>query len=555
MSLIVLELLSMYAIERFNQINNPIKSLSAYNNEYDRDVSLSQIRYNVNITQKVHNFIKNDMNAMFDDENNRGFIDTLYTQNNYKLFWFDWHGIERDKVFNFLDKVQSDPTLDEKSKLYTDLMLLRKEAGAFSIADSMNKQMDFDVRLNAFFKDYMNYVFYGSIDWQNFEDKLVALRASEVAAYWVTYTPKYDIAKLILNHKAEKIIESATPISFGYREMIAHIAKLKKVKASGGYVKITASSSDATLKDRLMASDDYKCEDMSILSNYCLKSSIGRFQKRYGLIESGKLNESTIEKLNTPIDTQIEKLILNANRIKRIVDVNSSSYFFVNIPDFTLKFIENKKVTMGMNVVVGDNSHRTPVFSSDMSTIVLNPDWSVPVNIANKEFLPKLASNPNYLKNIKYELKYKGRTVNSSSVNWKALKASGKMNGYKIVQPPSDKNALGKIKFLFPNHFAVYMHDTPAKSKFLERRRNFSHGCVRLAQPEELLKKVVAVDGGISEARAFKILASDQKSHIALKHKIPVHIVYLTAWVDTNGYVNYRDDIYGYDTLQQKKTK
>jgi len=545
----------MYGIERFNQMNNPLKSLSIYNNEYSRDVSLSEIRYNVNMSQKVHSFMKHEMNAMFDDENSRGFIQSLYEQNNHKLFWFDWQGIKKDEVFKFLDKVQSDPTLDEKSKLYSELISMRKEASNFSIADSIHKQMDFDVRLNAFFKDYMTYHFYGSIDWKAFEDELVRLRASEVSAYWVSYTPKYDISKLLVNYKPVEIIESATPISFGYREMIAEISRLKKLNNNGGYQKVTSATSDAVLKDRLMASNDYKCEDMNALSNYCLKMSIDRFQKRYGLVQSGKLNDSTIAKLNIPIDVQIEKLVLNANRIKRIVDINSTSYFFVNIPDFTLKFIENGKTTMGMNVVVGDNTHRTPIFSSDVSSIVLNPDWSVPVNIANKEFLPKLARNPNYLNNIKYELRYKGRKVNSAGVNWRALNANGKMNGYKIVQPPSDKNALGKIKFLFPNHFAVYMHDTPAKGKFLERRRNFSHGCVRLAQPEELLKTILSRDKAMSEARAFKILASDEKSHVALKHKIPVHIVYLTAWIDTNGRVNYRDDVYGYDILQQKKTK
>jgi len=280
-----------------------------------------------------------------------------------------------------------------------------------------------------------------------------------------------------------------------------------------------------------------------------------KFQKNNGINNSnGTIDKRTAKALRESVDQRISKIRLNMDRIKWLNHRFEPRSIMINIPDFKFTFIENNKARKEMKVIVGDKKHHTPVFSNRVSTIILNPYWNVPQSIIQKEFIPKLFKNPNAM--VKEDIEVTRGwdrdepKINPASIDWRQYQFS-KTVPFRFAQPPGNGNALGKIKFLFPNNFAVYMHDTPTKRLFDGDVRAFSHGCIRLAEPMELLKIFASFDGAVNMERANKILKGKTETQINLKNSIPVDIVYLTAWVDYDGVLQFRDDVYEYDTLQK----
>jgi murein L,D-transpeptidase YcbB/YkuD len=233
------------------------------------------------------------------------------------------------------------------------------------------------------------------------------------------------------------------------------------------------------------------------------------YQRRHGLTVDGDIGPRTKEALKQSIYSIITKVKKNLT-LERISSKKGSNYVLVNIPEFKMHYYDNNTPVLNMKVVVGKTKMRTPVFNRKMQYIVKNPRWNVPSSIYQKEYAHKSKS----------QLKKLGLQYNS--------------NG-KLYQPSGPKNALGVVKFLFPNKFAVYMHDTPAKSLFNRNVRAFSHGCIRLEKPLSLLNKL---------GYSYK---TKKNTWITLKKKIPVFVEYHTVWVDDNGIVQFRNDIYGYE--------
>jgi murein L,D-transpeptidase YcbB/YkuD len=208
----------------------------------------------------------------------------------------------------------------------------------------------------------------------------------------------------------------------------------------------------------------------------------------------------------------------------------------VNIPEFALHLYENKKKVWDMNVVVGKEGHNTTMFSGDLNQIVFSPYWNVPQSIVQKEILPKLASNPGYL----------------ASQNMEQV-GTDEDGVPKIRQLPGPGNSLGRVKFLFPNSFNIYFHDTNAKSLFEKDKRAFSHGCIRLAEPEKMAQYLLRDQPEWTTERIEEAMNSGSEKYVKLKNPVPVIITYYTAWVDDNGQLNFRDDIYSHDeTLGSK---
>jgi murein L,D-transpeptidase YcbB/YkuD len=199
-----------------------------------------------------------------------------------------------------------------------------------------------------------------------------------------------------------------------------------------------------------------------------------------------------------------------------------------------------------MKVVVGTNANRTPLFSDLMETVVFSPYWNIPESIATKEILPKIMKDPDYRLRQNIEVVKVGKTaevVDPSSINWDAAPADFQ---YQLRQKPGAQNSLGLVKFLFPNEFNIYLHDTPADNLFDRYTRNFSHGCVRVEQPVELASYLLRDQPEWTAERIEKAMHSDKETHVALKTTVPVHIVYWTAWVDSDGVLQIRPDVYGY---------
>jgi len=274
-----------------------------------------------------------------------------------------------------------------------------------------------------------------------------------------------------------------------------------------------------------------------------LAAAVVKFQIRHGLEAKGLLGKQTIIAMNVSPQERQKQIIINMERWRWMPDNLGDEHFLINIAGFELEHVIANTVVDRMNVVVGAVATQTPEFSGAMQYIELNPYWTVPYNIATGEMLPKLQANPNAYAE-EFELYAGGKLADWSSVNWAQYSATSSFP-FTFRQKPGPKNALGKVKFMLPNRFNIYLHDTPAKDKFFNTTRAFSHGCIRLSQPDELayamLQRV-----GMDKAAVDAAWAGGQNQRVDLPKPVPVHLVYATAFSSENG-IEFRTDVYGRD--------
>lgn len=308
------------------------------------------------------------------------------------------------------------------------------------------------------------------------------------------------------------------------------------------------------LRERLRFSGELKKKikkEDSDLFDDDLENALKVFQKNHGLNEDGVLGKNTVKALNVSIEQRITQLEKNKKRIEDLPLSLLGRYILVNLPDYRLRVVDDDQDTLVMRVIVGGRSraHRTPLFAGELSYIVLNPRWHVPQSIAVKEMLPKLQKDSAYLskQNIKVIQTIDGQTqtLDSTAIDWSQVDSS--TFDFRFSQDPGDGNALGHIKFIFPNKYNVYLHDTNNRSLFQNDVRDLSHGCVRVEKPLDLAKTVLKDLPEWTETKIKSHYGKGGEKVVTLPTKIPVHIVYVTAWVDDEGVTQFRDDVYGYD--------
>ena len=280
-----------------------------------------------------------------------------------------------------------------------------------------------------------------------------------------------------------------------------------------------------------------------------LVQAVKLFQQDAGLKPTGTVSGETLKELNVPIGTRIDQLILNMERWRWLPKKFEPNYLLVNIPEYTLHVIEADKEVFNMRVIVGKVLHETPVFSDKMEYVVLAPYWNVPFSIIDNELRGKLAANPNYLNRLDMEVvKGSGRkatVINPASVDW--ANVTQETFKYTLRRRPGPKNDLGDVKFIFPNSNDIYLHDTPHDELFSQSNRSFSHGCVRLSEPIKLATYLLRDRPEWDQATILDTIATHREKYITLKEKLPVYLVYFTAWADADGHPHFRDDIYGLD--------
>jgi len=224
-------------------------------------------------------------------------------------------------------------------------------------------------------------------------------------------------------------------------------------------------------------------------------------------------------------------------------------YVFVNVPAYQMQVMEGEKPVLAMRVIVGDPKHQTPLFSDEMTTIVFSPNWNVPESIIRKEMLPRLVTDPGYLERQDIQVVgTSGQLIDAEAVDWGD---ESSVTGLHFRQEPGPKNALGLVKFQFPNSFDVYMHDTPQDALFNKERRALSHGCIRLENPVALAQYVLRDNPAWTTEKISEAMDAGQEHAVPLKQHLPVHIGYFTAWVNPDGSVTYTDDPYGLDEVQK----
>lgn len=304
------------------------------------------------------------------------------------------------------------------------------------------------------------------------------------------------------------------------------------------------------IKKRLVLMGDWpsSChETSSSIYDGCFKSAVSHFQKRHGLKNDGYIGKNTLKKLNMTPSERLNLMQKSLTDWKALPNRQAPSYLLVNIPSYELKAINKGQTDLSMRVVVGKPSWQTPTLDSEVKTIVLNPGWNVPVNITEKEIIHKVLENPNYLEehNLKIVENWQpnAKEINPRQVDWSKYAGPEDMP-YRLVQEPGDQSALGRIKFIFPNKDYIYLHDTPLKSFFSLPNRDLSHGCIRLEQPMKLLEYLSETNPKLNAEKIAPYMESKKTKYLALNKNMPLHITYINSWVDDDGEVQFRDDIY-----------
>ena len=303
-------------------------------------------------------------------------------------------------------------------------------------------------------------------------------------------------------------------------------------KVPEGLEKGARGAGALALRNRLIAEGDLPAppegqQPVPVFDD-AVAQALARFQQRHGLDPDGKLGEGTLAELNVPVQERIRQIQINLERWRWLPSTLGESYVWVNVPEYRMELIENGKKAIDMAVVVGKQQSQTPVFSDTMEYLELNPEWNIPTSITEGEILPKLASDPGYL--ARNNMEWVGEGANQ-----------------RLKQRPGPDNPLGQIKFMFPNEHDVYLHDSPADHLFSREERDFSHGCVRLERPVQLGEYLLRNDPDWRGGKLRMAIVSGEHRSIKLPKKLPVHILYFTAWVEDNGSVQFRKDVYGHD--------
>jgi murein L,D-transpeptidase YcbB/YkuD len=375
----------------------------------------------------------------------------------------------------------------------------------------------------------------------------------DLAIDWPVFMDSVLAAK-----KVSETLKHLSPQHSQYMNLSKALKKYKLIQSEGGWEDYNPSEKKlekgmthpdvAILRNRLSISQGEIIADTddANLFDSSLHQQLVIFQKRNGLPFDGVMGQKTIEALNIPVDDRIASIEANLERWRWINDSLGKKHIQVNIADFKLQLIENKKVVFETEAIVGKTYRKTPVFSSSMTYMVLNPDWTVPPTILKNDVIPAVRKNQIYLaqKNMKV-FKRDGTEINPSTIDWQ--KAASGSFPYMIKQSPGKDNALGKVKFMFPNEHNVYIHDTPSRELFAQNERIFSSGCIRVNRPIELAKILLKEHPSVSADEVDKILQQTTSRTIKLESAIAVHLIYLTAWADDEGIVYFRRDIYDRD--------
>jgi L,D-transpeptidase YcbB len=373
-----------------------------------------------------------------------------------------------------------------------------------------------------------------NIDWQSFVDSIL---------------------------KTNRIGESLhrlTPNHHEYNNLKSALEKYLEIEQNGGWnsfstthrkLELGVSHPDVVnLRHRIsITQGEIKIDtEDSLLFDQSLHDQLVVFQVRNGLKGDGAVGKQTIEALNVPVADRIASIEANLERWRWLSEDLGQRYIMVNIANFNMQLIENGETVFVSDAIVGRPYRKTPVFSSVMTYLVLNPDWTVPPTILRNDVIPAVIKSPSYLTEKRMKvLTLDGNEVNPSSIDWKRA-AQGSFP-YIIRQDPGAENALGKVKFMFPNLHNVYIHDTPTRNLFSQTDRAFSSGCIRINKPVELAEILLKDNPRWTPEQIKEVLNQGKPRTVHLQRPLPVHLLYMTAWADSNGIVYFRKDVYDRD--------
>ncbi len=387
---------------------------------------------------------------------------------------------------------------------------------------------------------------------------------------WVVIEKDFNhigqLTRIKNNETVDSVLNSLKPKSKYYKKLKQWLTKLTRLPemnwdqlALKPAIKINMSDPRIPLiREKLLFWGDYTLENPSEMFDgeiyddetydSPLFEAIEKFQIRHGLDTDGIIGKQTLEALNLSVDDQIKKIKVNLERFRWQKNVVSENRIEVNIAEFNLRVYLNNQLVMEKPVIVGKNYRKTPVFDDQLKYLVFNPTWTVPQRLINEDKLPQILKDPDYLDNMEFKLFEIGTStaVDPKSVDWTAV--TKKNFPFRMVQSPGDKNALGQVKFMFPNSFDVYLHDTPARELFNKSGRAFSSGCIRVKDPIDLAELLLK-NQSVERNKIDSILKSKETKTIYLTKPIAISLEYWTTWVDESNTLIVRNDIYGRDDV------
>jgi murein L,D-transpeptidase YcbB/YkuD len=452
-------------------------------------------------------------------------IQQFYTYRNHRYAWFDQQGLieQASHLNNQLDNLSQDgiqtpfPYLSKLDSLVNDPI------------GNPGDQEKLEVFLTA------AYFFYADKVWRGISDQDLNRLA------W--FLPR---KKISLPYILDSIMKDSAAKLFSNRFSTGQYYALKKVLAQYRHLDSTESwslirsgaksyrildSADAVaeIRKRLWLLGDLTQNSGSRVVDSILQKAVIGFQQRFGMTPDGVIGPRFMNYLNTPLKDYIRKIIVNMERMRWIPTYINVHFLLINIPSFSLYAYDADTIHFRMNVVVGKDVHKTVLFSGDIQYIVFSPYWNVPPSIMKSEILPAISRDPAYLKR--------------NNMEW---------NGNSIRQKPGPKNSLGLVKFLFPNSYNIYLHDSPAKSLFNESSRAFSHGCIRLAEPAKLAIYLLQDVPAWTPEKINQAMHAGKEKYVTLPSPVPVYIGYFTAYLDNAGKIQFRDDVYKRDQALER---
>ncbi|HEX5155465.1 MAG TPA: L,D-transpeptidase family protein [Parafilimonas sp.] len=464
----------------------------------------------------------------------------FYKLRNYQCAWFDTSGMG-EQAYNFMNLIASAADTYNDSSLYNKKLAntvdeFKTDTSGRTIKTTQDI-VETELKLTGQFFLYASKI-YGGTD----------INIKELG--WFIPRKKINLTVLLDSLIANKsdIKNAEIPLSEAYKKLLDYLPAYRKISEptrwdtiaypEKGIHKGYAAPDIQLVKQRLFALGDLTDNDSTELFDSSLFKAVKNFQARMGLRTDGVIGRSFIKQLNIPPSKRIEQILVNLERLRWMPEMNeNSNYIIVNIPEYKMYVFDSGKLQFDMNVVVGASATSTVIFTGNLKYVVFSPYWNIPESIVKKEIMPGMARNKNYL--VEHNMEIYGKPNKDTP---------------SVRQLPGPDNALGRVKFLFPNNFDIYFHDTNNPNAFNASNRNLSHGCIRLSKPKEFAMYLLSYDTTTySSHKIDSLMNLDEEKWVTLKKPIPVMISYYTAFVDAKGRLNFRNDIYKHDSAMAAK--
>ncbi|MBX2940179.1 MAG: L,D-transpeptidase family protein [Ferruginibacter sp.] len=452
----------------------------------------------------------------------------FYISRNFQYAWFTEDGVaEQTRTFwnlrNFY--ITSNRSNLLRDTLFEQSMERILNDSTYQITPE--EQANTELKLTHHFFAYAQYAYAGTIDPESLQ--------------WHIPRKKLDVVALLdsLVTNRGNNLEQWEPVNNVYMNLQSKLKDYAALDEKGGWDTLPVSQKTFSkgnkdsillkLKQRLAWEDTSFVADSVPEFDEALQNAVNRARARYGMLENGKADAALVRELNVSVKKRIEQILINMERARWLPPTEGNVLIVANIPDYRLRVFEDNNVVLSMNIVVGTVANNSVIFNDELKYIVFAPYWNVPMSIARNEIVPAMRRNKNYLARNNMEI-------------------TGYNNGIPVVrQKPGKSNSLGLVKFLFPNSYNIYFHDTPSKSLFEREQRAFSHGCIRLQKPFELAKYLLRNQPEWTEEKMQQAMNGSKETWVTLPQAIPVMITYFTAWVDVDLAIHFNKDVYGHD--------